>query len=116
MTYTETVKASREMFSNIKAMKDGEVMEFVYGTKYDYSQGKNVPAIYELRACIGYKDEMYYSVYPARETFALQGMNVDKVTSTSLRLYTYDMMGQRTSYVMPLSKMKTGLIVTEQVA
>ena len=34
-----------------------------------------------------------------------QGMNVGKVTDTALKLYSYDMMGTRTTYSMDINKM-----------
>ena len=121
MTYQEKIKASKNVLAAIKALGHSEVLQFTYGTEYDYSTKTNVPRVFELKAYT-YKStgDTDYSVYEAK-AFG-RGMNVDKITSTSLKLYSYDMMGGRTTYTMPLYAMKMGLItinadtpITEEV-
>jgi hypothetical protein len=56
-------------------------------------------AIYMVSAYVAYNGEMSYSVWKDH-----RGMNVSKVGKTSLTLYTFDMMSQRTTYRMDLSK------------
>mgnify|MGYP000312301409 CR=1 FL=1 len=71
--------------------------------KFQYAGGKT----YKLRSDIsnynnGTKDWVL-SVW-TDEIFG-RGMNVDKVTNTALKLYSYDMMGTQTTYSMDINKM-----------
>jgi hypothetical protein len=79
-------------FNLVKKLNNGELGEetrFLYnGTeyilnKYVYNSGDIMHSIYERR--IG------------------RGMNVGKVTSRYISLYTYDMMSQRTNFKLPVS-------------
>ena len=56
---------------------------------YQYGDGKTNHSLSV------WKDDSFYG----------NGMNVDKVTDTSLKLYTFDMMGTRTIYSMDINKM-----------
>jgi len=69
---------------------------------------------FKLRAYKGHKGEMSYSVWDG-----FNGMNVSKVGRTSLSLYTYDMMSQKTTYTLDVLKvLKAGSIcvVSNKVA
>lgn len=122
MTYQEKIQASKKVAAAIKALGHQEVMQFVYGEERDWIANKMVPRVLELKA---YHYQSTGNVdYTIHETSRLFGrsMNVDKITSTSLKLYTYDMFGNRTTYTMPLYEMKMGLItinanapITEEV-
>ena len=110
MTYQDKVKASKKVLEAIKALDNGEVIQFTYGTEYDYKSGKDVPKVFVLKAYrYDTTGRMSYSVYEDR-TFG-RGMNVDKITSTTIKLYSYDMMGTRTTYNMPLYGISTGLTI-----
>ena len=109
MTYQEKVLASKKVLAAIKALGHSEVLQFTYGTEYNYSTKTYVPRVYELKAYTYQSTgDTDYSVYEAK-TFG-RGMNVDKITSTSIKLYSYDMMGTRTAYTMPLYDIQIGLI------
>ena len=81
-------------FNLVKKLNNGELGEetrFLYNgteyilSKYTYGSG-----------------DVFYSI---GERITQRSMNVDKVTSRYISLYTYDMMNQRTSYKMALSEM-----------
>ena len=114
MTYQEKVQASKKVLQAIKALGHDEVMEFTYGTEYCYKAKKEIDRVFEIKA-YHYKttDTIDYSVYESKSWG--RGMNVERVTSTSLRLYTYDMMGNRTTYTMPLYAMYIGTVINETI-
>ena len=72
--------------------------------KFQYAGGKT----YRLKSTIYEygegKTSHSLSVWTG-EIFSMNGMNVDKVTDTALKLFTYDMMGTRTTYSMDINKM-----------
>jgi hypothetical protein len=62
-----------------------------------------------------YKDKKYtlfkFTYGSGRTSYSVHGeyhraMNVDKITSKYISLYSYDMMGQRTNYKMSLLEIK----------
>ena len=71
--------------------------------KFQYAGGK----IYILKSTI-YEyphEKTTHSLSVWTDTVFGQGMNVGKVTDTALKLYSYDMMGNRTTYSMDINKM-----------
>ena len=86
MTYSEKVKKASTIYNAIKGLKEDQSISIVY--KGD---------TYKVSAYSSYEDKLSYSVWSG-----FRGMNVDKVGKTSLTLYTYDMMSQRTSYRLSL--------------
>jgi len=104
MTYQEKIKQSKKVLAAIKALGHDEVMQFTFGTEYCYKAKKEIDRVFEIKA-FHYKTtgNVDYSIYEAKSWG--RGMNVDRVTSTSLRLYSYDMMGNKTTYTMPLYAM-----------
>lgn len=99
MTYTDKVKASRGIVEAIKALGNDEYIIVQYGKDYD---GK--PQRYRIKCSIYKASGPSYSIYKD-SVWALDGMNIDKLTGTTARAYTYDMMSQRTQYTFPLYKM-----------
>lgn len=93
MTYSEKVKASKEILTAIQALKDGESIKVRYG----HDRNGIAQNIYEIKAY----GEMSYSIW---NTF--NGMNIYSLGRTTAKAYTYDMMSQRTTYTFPLYKMK----------
>jgi len=86
VSYSDKVKKASAIHTAILSMKVDDTLEFVYrGDKYKVSA---------YSSC---NDEMSYSVWNS-----FRGMNVNKVGRTSLSLYTYDMMSQKTTYRMSL--------------
>jgi len=95
MKYTAKVKKCKPFFEMMSRLKEGQKMEFMYSGK-----------TFTLRGYVGYKGEMSYSVWNG-----INGMNVSKVGRTSLSLYTFDMMGQKTTYTLDVLKvLKAGSI------
>jgi len=103
MTYSDKVKKSKKVLEAIKALKDNEVLEVTYGKGY-----KGEPNVYSIKAYSGYKGEMSYSIWNN-----WTGMNIDSLTNTQAKAYTYDMMSQRTTYNFPLYEMEMGLSIPE---
>ena len=86
MTYSEKVKKASTIYNAIKGLKEDQSISIVY--KGD---------TYKISAYSSYEDKLSYSIWSG-----FRGMNIDKVGKTSLTLYTYDMMSQRTSYRLSL--------------
>ena len=86
MRYTDKVKKAASIRTAILSLGDGEALKISYAGKE-----------YKVSAYNGYNDEMSYSVWNG-----INGMNVSKIGRTSLSLYTFDMMSQRTTYRMNL--------------
>ena len=89
MKYTAKKKAST-IRQAILSLRDGETLNISYAGKE-----------YKVSAYNGYNEEMSYSVWNG-----IQGMNVSKVGRTSISLYTFDMMSQKTTYRMNLLYME----------
>ena len=115
MTYQEKLQASKKVLAAIKALAHNEVLEFVYGTDYDYTTKAYGPRVLEIKAYT-YKStgDTEYSIHETK-IFG-RGMNVDKITPTSLKLYTYDMFGTRTTYTMPLYEMSIGTTINDTIS
>ena len=90
MKYTAKVKKASSIRQAILSLKDGEELKVKYSGKE-----------YKVSAYVGYNEEMSYSVWNG-----INGMNVSKIGRTSISLYTYDMMSQRTTYRMNLLNME----------
>ena len=90
MKYTDKVKKASSIRQAILSLKDGEELKVKYSGKE-----------YKVSAYNGYKDKMSYSVWNG-----INGMNVSKIGRTSLSLYTFDMMSQRSTYRMNLLNME----------
>lgn len=86
LKYSDKVKKATPILNAIKALKADESIKISYAGKE-----------FKVRAYNSYNDEMSYSVWNG-----IMGMNVSKVGRTSLSLYTYDMMSQKTTYRMSL--------------
>lgn len=96
MTYTDKVKSSRVMKDIINDMKDEESIKFTYGKGW-----KGEPNVYTIKCYRDTDDDRTsYSIWTN-----FSGMNVDEITPTQVKCYTYDMMSQRTTYNFPLNKM-----------
>ena len=89
MTYSDKVKKASTLLKAINGLSDGQSVSIVY--KGD---------TYAIRAYKDFKDGITYSVWDK----GFRGMNVSKVGKTSLALYSYDMMSQRTTYRLDLTQ------------
>ena len=88
MKYSTKVNKCKPFLSTLEGMKEGSRIAFQYNGKP-----------YTLHAYKSYNGEMSYSVWDSG-----RGMNVGKVGLTSLSLYTFDMMSQKTTYRMDVLK------------
>ena len=95
MTYSDKVKASKEIVERMKGLPEDGTFTFKY--KED---------MYKLACYSVYNnDRRAYSIDKVGSYHS--GMNIeDKIGPTSLSLYTYDMMGQRATYKMPMYLME----------
>jgi hypothetical protein len=100
MKYSEKVKASKEVLTAIQALGNDESIVVSYGTDYNGRSRE-----YKIRCSISERFGPSYSIYK-NEAWSLDGMNIDSLTNTQAKAYTYDMMSQRTSYNFPLYEMK----------
>ena len=86
MKYTDKVKKVAPIVKAINGLSDDKAINIVY--KGD---------TYKVSAYTSYNGVMSYSVWKD-----YRGMNVSKVGKTSLTLYTFDMMSQKTTYRLSL--------------
>ena len=86
LKYSDKVKKASSIRTAILSLKADERIKVSY--KDD---------VYEIKAYSSYGGDMAYSVWNN-----FRGMNVSKVGNTSLSLYSYDMMSQKTTYRMSL--------------
>ena len=107
MTYSDKVKQSKNVLEAIKALGNEESIKVIYGKDYN-----GQPQRYKIRCNIWKSSGPSYSIYKD-DVWGINGMNIDSLTNTQAKAYTYDMMGQRTTYNFPLYAME---IVTEEVA
>lgn len=103
MTYSDKVKASKKVLEAIYGLKAEESIKVAYGKGY-----KGEPKVYSIKAYKCSSDGMSYSIW---SNWA--GMNIQSLTNTQAKAYTYDMMSQRTTYNFPLYELE---IIKEEVA
>ena len=107
MTYSDKVKQAKTIINAINDLKDKESIKVSYGSDYD-----GMPVVYRITANT-YGTGTTYSIYKD-DVFVLSGMNISDINKTTMDAYTYDMMGQRTTYRFPLYEMKiVGLIFNQ---
>ena len=99
MTYSDKVKASKGIVEAIKALGNDEYIVVSYGTDYN-----GQPKEYKIKCSIYKHSGPSYSIYK-NDVWGLDGMNIDSLTNTQAKAYTYDMMSQRTNYNFPLYEM-----------
>ena len=98
-TYSDKINGSKAIINAINGLSDNEYCVVSYGTDYN-----GEPKKYRIR-CHIYKDgKPSYSIYKD-DVWGLEGMNIDSISKTTAKAYTYDMMGQRTTYNFPIYEM-----------
>lgn len=107
MTYSDKVKQSKKVLEAIKALGNDEYVVVTYGTDYN-----NEPRRFRIKCTVYERSGTSYSIYKD-DIWAFDGMNIESLTNTQAKAYTFDMMSQKTTYNFPLYEMK---IVTEEVA
>ena len=106
MAYSDRVKQSKKVLEAIKALGKDESVRVLYGTDYN---GK--PQAYKINCSIYGDSKPSYFIYKD-DGWGINGMNIDSLTNTQAKAYTYDMMSQRTNYNFPLYEME---LVPEEV-
>jgi hypothetical protein len=106
MTYSDKVKQSKKVLEAIKALGNDETIVVSYGKDYN-----GQPKEYRIRCTIYEHSGVTYSIH-TNDYWSVSGMNIDSLTNTQAKTYTYDMMRQRTSYNFPLYEME---LVPEEV-
>ena len=93
MTYSERVKAGRVIVEKLSSLTEGDSFTFKYkGIVY-------VLDCYSISEATGRRS---YSVNKVG-SYGHNGMNVEEVGPTKLSLYTFDMMGKKSTYKMDMS-------------
>ena len=101
MTYSDKVKASKDLLTAIQSLNDKEYIIVEYGTDY-----KGEPMRFKVDAMVyGEAKKATYRIYKD-ELFATTGMNIEKFSGTTMYAYSYDLMSQKTTYNFPLYSMK----------
>ena len=101
MTYQDKVKAGKALVEKIKALGNDEYIVVTYGTDMD-----GFPKRYRIK-CMEYSSDRLANSYSIHrdDVWAIDSMNISEFTNTMAKAYTYDMMGQRTTYNFPLYEM-----------
>lgn len=99
MRYTDKVKQSKEVLQAIEGLSDGEYIRVAYGVDRE-----GVPNYYKIRCSIYKLSGPSYSIHK-ESLWSVDGMNIESLTKTQAKAYTYDMMSQRTTYNFPLYRM-----------
>jgi hypothetical protein len=98
MTYSDKVKASQTIINAINGLSDREHIVVSYGTDYN-----GEPMQYRI-ICNVFKSGPSYSI-TKNDVFTMDGMNFSEISKTTAKAYTYDLMGQKTTYNFPLYEM-----------
>ena len=99
MTYSEKVKASKVLVEAIKALKDNEHVVVTYGKDYNGD-----PKRFRIRCSIFKHSGASYSIYKD-DVWSMDGMNIEEFTNTMAKAFTFDLMGQKTTYNFPLHEL-----------
>ena len=86
LKYSEKVKKASTIYNAIKGLTEDQEISIEYNGN-----------TYTISAYSSYNDKMSYSVWSGH-----RGMNVSTVGKTSLTLYSFDMMDQKTTYRLSL--------------
>ena len=100
MTYSEKVKAGKEIISRMEALQEDGKFTFKYKNQ-----------VYSLKCYSVYDDGRRSYAVDKVGGYGYGGMNVGKIGPTSLELYTYDMMNQRSIYKMDMSLIEDAFTV-----
>ena len=105
MTYSEKIKASKEIYNALEGLNNEERLKVTYGIGYKGKKNK-----YEIKCWVDKRGKRYYSIWSH-----FSGMNVDTLSKTTMKCYTYDMMSQRTNYSFQLYSMELDKDIQEEV-
>ena len=96
MTYSEKIKAGSYIYNALLGLNDKERLKVTYGIGFKGKKNK-----YEVKCWIDTNGNRSYSIWSH-----FSGMNVDSLSKTTMKCYTYDMMSQRTNYSFQLYSME----------
>ena len=96
MTYSDKVKAGKVIVEKINSLAEGESFDFMYwGDRYTFSctyimeSGKKLCSV----------------AYTKSKGLSFDSMSVSNITVTSLVLFNFNMMNQKSTYKMDMSLM-----------
>ena len=95
MTYSQKVKVGKEIIERMNGLSEEGKFTFSYKNQ-----------VYSLKCYSVYDDGRRSYAIDKVGSWGYGGMNIDKIGPTSLSLYTYDMMNQRSTYKMDMSLME----------
>ena len=94
MTHKERVQAGKEIIKRMDLMEEDDKLTFRY-------KGST----YQLRCYLVYEDGKRSYAIVKTGAFGDSGMNIKRVGPTTLELYSYNMMNQKSTYKMDMSLM-----------
>lgn len=100
MKYLQKVKQSEKIYSLVNSLEYGDRLTIEYGVDRDGNVRKFEIVNYNSIN----KNRPSYSIKEADTLFG-SSMNIETVTKTQLKAYTFDMMKQKTTYNFPIYKM-----------
>ena len=95
--------------SNAKLVR--KEIEYVLGIDSEMKITYNGKA-FKIRCYADWKGGKAYSIF--KDELFGNGMNVSKITSRYISLYTFDMMGTKTKYKMALDRIIPGEIIVDK--
>ena len=100
MKYIEKVRKSDKIYSLVNSLEYGDKLTVIYGAdRYGNVRKFEIVNYNSIN-----KDRASYSIKEAG-TLLGASMNIEHVTKTQLKAYTFDMMKQKTTYNFPIYKM-----------
>ena len=96
MNYQQKVKQSKKILKEIKSLEPGDEFEVTYGVDRD-----DIPRVFTIKAYNGFRGEIDYTIREGRGYLG-GSMNIEKITNTQMKAYSFDMMSNKTTYNFPL--------------
>ncbi len=100
MNYQQKVKQSKKILKEIKSLEPGDEFEVTYGVDRD-----DIPRVFTVKAYNGFRGEIDYTIREGRGYLG-GSMNIEKITNTQMKAYSFDMMSNKTTYNFPLYLVK----------
>ena len=98
MTYTEKTKAGKAMYDYLTSMGEGTPEGAKVVVDVLYAGNSYTVSYYNFESCPLMSVDL-------KDRYNLRSMNVEKITKQYIHLYSFDMMGTKTTYRMPLAEM-----------
>lgn len=100
MNYQQKVKQSKKILKEIKSLEPGDEFEVTYGVDRN-----DIPRVFTIKAYNGFRGEIDYTIREGRGYLG-GSMNIEKITNTQMKAYSFDMMSNKTTYNFPLYLVK----------